>query len=59
MTYVFIFVTLFSGLIHEIKVTGFQTKETCQVYAGVTLQAFSQAGHKILEAECVPIEKEA
>ena len=48
MTYVFIFATLFSGLIHEIEITGFQTKETCQVYAGVTLEAFSQAGHKIL-----------
>ena len=59
MTYVFIFVTLFSGLIHEIEVTGFQTKETCQVYAGVTLEAFSQTGHQILQAECVPIEKEA
>ena len=59
MTYVFIFVTLFSGLIHEIEVTGFQTKGVCQVYAGVTLEAFSQAGHKILEAECVPIEQEA
>jgi hypothetical protein len=59
MTYVFIFATLFSGLIHEIEVTGFQTKETCQVYAGVTLEAFSQTGHQILQAECVPIEKGA
>jgi len=59
MTYVFIFATLFSGLIHEVKITGFETKEICQMYAEVTLEAFSQTGHKILEAECVPIEKEA
>jgi hypothetical protein len=59
MTYVFIFVTLFGGLIHEIQVTGFQTNETCQMYAGVTLEAFIQTGHQILEAECVPIEQEA
>ena len=59
MTYVFIFVTLFGGLIHEIKVTSFLTKEICQAYAEMTVLAFSQAGHQVLEGDCVLVEQEA
>jgi len=59
MTYVFVIVTMYAGLIHEITTTGFLNEETCYEYAAGALTAFNSVGHKILEADCRLIDKGA
>ena len=58
MIYYFMIITIAGGLLHETKITGFTSEETCYEYAAVSLNTYTAFGHKILEAECKPVGQE-
>jgi hypothetical protein len=57
MTYFFLVVTLAGGFLHEVKTTGFETKNACYEYAEQALNTYLVFGHMILEADCYEVSQ--